>query len=242
MEIEKSEQAFSRLSPLNVSKKHISTDYDEKNKNFVKNFSLPIIPENFTLESRLKSDRYMKSLPKYLQHYSQPSTNIFNDTDILRHVCDSLHVQSVLPTSMLSTSLKKVQDSFICAKSDENDIFADRIKNVLSETSISEYSEVPMKISSITASQQLNMIADKRPCRHELMEKEGNLKNASDELRSSDMDMYSIRNARTIPIKPILHMSSRKRTVKKKVRFPSQWPKVIALEHHRLFIDDLCSM
>ncbi|VDM14455.1 unnamed protein product [Wuchereria bancrofti] len=90
--------------------------------------------------------------------------------------------------------------------------------------------------SSTMNCQQLQLTAKKRSYNQELMvEKEKNF----EELKNCNTDNDEVvNNAGTISIKPILHISSRKNSFKKKVQFPVEWPQVIALEH-RLLINDL---
>ncbi|CAG9534087.1 unnamed protein product [Cercopithifilaria johnstoni] len=240
VKIEMSEEIQPGLLSLNAPKKCLSTDYDENNRNFAENFGLSLIPEKFTAKSRLKDDKHTKSLPQYFQHYSQPSTDIFNDTNILRHVCYSPYVRSALPTSLIPISLKKVQDSVTGTKSSGIDISANRIRNDFPEKTISEHSNVSMKICPTMNFQQLKVADEKRPYRQELVEKkEENLGNTLEELRNCDTNTYSIRSAGTIPIKSILHISPGKSNLRKKVRFPMEWPRAL---DHRLLIDDLYSI
>lgn len=201
----------------------------------MENFGLPLIPENFSPGSRLKDDNHTRPLPAYFQHYSLPSTNTFNDADILRHACGSLYVRPVIPIS-----LEKVLKSAACTKSDKIKISAGGIKNIPEKTA-SEYSKDPARLSPIKNSKQLELTAGKRSHRQEMMEKEENLENISEELRSHNTDTDSIQSAGSSPIRSILHMSSQKSNVRKKVQFPAEWPRVIALEH-RLLIDDLSSV
>lgn len=222
MKIEISEQIL-----LNTSKKHLSRNYDEENENFKGNFGSSLIPENFTLSSRLKDDRHMEPISEYLQYYSQPFTNMFNDADTLRHVSN---VQSLLPTSLIRTSPKKIQESDINTKSGEINISTDRMK--FPETTISKHSEILVKMLPTMDSQQLKVTTDKRQYGQEFVEEE-NLGNTLKELRNS-----STRSSQMTPIKSILHMSSRKNRLRKKVRFPTEWSGVSALEH-RLLINDL---
>ncbi|VDK64227.1 unnamed protein product [Onchocerca ochengi] len=246
METEMSEQLLSPLSSLDISKKHLNNDYDEHDKNLMKNFGLPLILENFSPESRLKKGNHTNSSLEYLQQYSQPSIDIFNDVDILRHACASQYVRSVIPIS-----LNKMQESVVHIPDEIknlNFISADETKNILKKTA-SEHSEVfPTKIPSITNSGQLKVTAEKRPERQQLMEKEENLENISEKLKNCNMEigkntalqkLDNTRSAITTSLKPILHMSSRKSNLSKKVRFPAEQPQVIALDHRLLLIDDL---
>ncbi|VDK77835.1 unnamed protein product [Litomosoides sigmodontis] len=217
MKIEISEQVL-----LNTSKKHLSRDYDEENGNFMWSFGQSLIPENFTLSSRLKDDRYMEPVSECLQYNSKPSTNAFNDADTLRRVSN---VRSVLPTSMLlCTSLKKLQESNINTESGEINIPTNKMTNICPETTASEHTGIPM---SVTTDGQ------------EFVEEE-DVASTLKELRNSSMDIYSARSSRMIPIKSILRMSSERNKLRKKVQFSAEWPRVLALEH-RLLIDDLSS-
>ncbi|EJD75549.1 hypothetical protein LOAG_17333 [Loa loa] len=237
MEIEISEQLLPRLSSLNISKKHLSTNYNANNKNLMENFGLPLIPENFSTRSRLENGDRKEPMPEHyshysLQHYSQPSTNIFSDVDILRHACDLLYIRSAIPTLLIPTSLKKLQESIVRTKPDAIKISADGTK-CFPEKTASEYSELPSNMSPATNSQQLEVTAEK-----ELMEKEGNLENTLEELRICSTDTDGIHSVGTISMKSILHKSSRKNSLGKKVHFPAEQPRVIALEH-RLLIENL---
>uniref|UniRef100_A0AAF5RX21 Uncharacterized protein n=2 Tax=Wuchereria bancrofti TaxID=6293 RepID=A0AAF5RX21_WUCBA len=227
------EQLLPQLSLLNISKKHLSTNYDEYNRNLNDNIGLSLISENFTPKSKLKlkDGNYAESQSKYLQHNSESSSNnIFNDAEILRHHCDSLHIRSEIPTQL------KIQGSIVRTKLDENKISIDGAKNVCEKTA-SKLSEILPTMSSSTMNcQQLQLTAKKRSYNQELMvEKEKNF----EELKNCNTDNDEVvNNAGTISIKPILHISSRKNSFKKKVQFPVEWPQVIALEH-RLLINDL---
>uniref|UniRef100_A0A0R3RUI7 Enhancer of mRNA-decapping protein 3 n=1 Tax=Elaeophora elaphi TaxID=1147741 RepID=A0A0R3RUI7_9BILA len=222
------EQIPPRSSSLNLS-----TYHDEKHGDFMQNFGLPLIPENLTQRLRFKEDNHRES--EYLHHHSQPSTEIFNDADILRYTCDSLYAPSVL----IPTSSNKVQESVISTKSDEIEISADVIKNVPPEKTALEYSEVPVEIPPAMNSQQLMVINEEKekPSRQKSVKKTENFESTLEELKCSDTDIYSIRSGEVISIKPILHTLSRKSSLRKKVRFPIESPRVIALEH-RLLIDD----
>ncbi|KAL3997486.1 hypothetical protein ACH3XW_11105 [Acanthocheilonema viteae] len=223
MEIKMDEQILSQLSSFNVSKKHLSIDSNEKNRNLVKNFGPSLILDNFILRSRLKNAKRTEALPEYFQHYSQPFANTFNDADTLRHVCDSPYIPPTLPTSLIPISLRDAEKSIITTKSDEiNMKSADRIKNVLLEKDSLEHLEVPAKISLTINSRQLNVTAEKKSNKQKLVEKEENLENSLEELGSSSVNSYSIENEAMIPIKSILHMSSRKSRLRKKVRFPTE--------------------
>ncbi|VDO30302.1 unnamed protein product [Onchocerca flexuosa] len=247
MEAEMNEQILSPLSSLDISK-NLNTDHDEHDKNLMKNFGLPLILEHFSPESRLESGNHTKQPLECLQQYSQPSIDIFNDVDILRNACASQCVRSVIPIS-----LNKMQESVVHIPDEIknlNFISADETKNILKKTA-SEYSEVfPTKIPSTTNSGQLKVTAERRS-EKQLMEKEGNLENIFEKLKSCDMDtekntelqkLDNTRSAITTSLKPILHMSTRKSSLSKKVRFPAERPQVIALDHRLFLIGDLDSI
>ncbi|OZC04887.1 hypothetical protein X798_08157 [Onchocerca flexuosa] len=247
MEAEMNEQILSPLSSLDISK-NLNTDHDEHDKNLMKNFGLPLILEHFSPESRLESGNHTKQPLECLQQYSQPSIDIFNDVDILRNACASQCVRSVIPIS-----LNKMQESVVHIPDEIknlNFISADETKNILKKTA-SEHSEVfPTKIPSTTNSGQLKVTAERRS-EKQLMEKEGNLENIFEKLKSCDMDtekntelqkLDNTRSAITTSLKPILHMSTRKSSLSKKVRFPAERPQVIALDHRLFLIGDLDSI
>ncbi|VDN88036.1 unnamed protein product [Brugia pahangi] len=221
MEVEISEQPL-----LNISKKHLSTNYDQYNRNLNDDIGLSLISDNFTSKSKLKlkDGHYTESQPEYLQ---PSSNNIFNDTELLRHHCDSLSVRSEIPTQL------KVQESTIRTELNENKISVNESKNI-SEKTASKLSEV---LSTMNC-QRLEMTAKERPRdnNRELMIEEGkNFENIFEKLKADNNG--GVNNAGITSIKPILHTSSRRSSIRKKVQFPVEWPQVIALEH-RLLIDD----
>ncbi|KAM3721698.1 Light-harvesting complex stress-related protein 3.2, chloroplastic [Dirofilaria immitis] len=243
MEIEISEQFLSSISPSDVSKKSLSTDFDENSSNSKENFSLSLTPENFSFESKVRDGNHMELLVEYPQQCSQSSTNIFSDTDILRH---SLYVQSVIPTS-----LKKVQESVAHKKSVEikkpNIISTDEMKN-FKKISSEHLKVLQIKKSSTVNYGQLEMTAKQALQRQELTEKEENFENILQKLKNRNKkigenaaleEIDKIRSAITVPLKSILHISSRKSDLTREVRFPAEEPQVIALEHRLLIIDDL---
>ncbi|MCP9260856.1 hypothetical protein DINM_004130 [Dirofilaria immitis] len=243
MEIEISEQFLSSISPSDVSKKSLSTDFDENSSNSKENFSLSLTPENFSFESKVRDGNHMELLVEYPQQCSQSSTNIFSDTDILRH---SLYVQSVIPTS-----LKKVQESVAHKKSVEikkpNIISTDEMKN-FKKISSEHLKVLQIKKSSTVNYGQLEMTAKQALQRQELTEKEENFENILQKLKNRNKkigenaaleEIDKIRSAITVPLESILHISSRKSDLTREVRFPAEEPQVIALEHRLLIIDDL---
>ncbi|VIO95616.1 Uncharacterized protein BM_BM7823 [Brugia malayi] len=222
MEVEISEQPL-----LNISKKHLSTNYDQYNRNLNDDIGLSLISDNFKSKSKLKlkDGHYTESQPEYLQ---PSSNNIFNDTELLRHHCDSLSVRSEIPTQL------KVQESTVRTELNENKISVNEGKNI-SEKTASKLSEV---LSTMNC-QRLEMTAKERSRdnNRELMIEEGkNFENIFGKLKADNNG--GVNNAGITSIKPILHTSSRKSSIRKKVQFPVEWPQVIALEH-RLLIDDL---